>query len=268
MVILTHFAYYLAWATQNGTAMSATSALIVDDSATARLMLCRVLESMDIQVKQANSGEQALRMLASELPDVIFLDHMMPGLDGFQTLKHLKASSLTATIPVFMYTSQNALKYHEEAKSLGAAGVITKQIERDKLYVMVERASIQRELDPAQTVNGDWSQPSLSGGPPKSTVTNIVPLRGKSAKHQHFVKEIHGLQGQIAELRKQLSESRQQMQQKQRRLLYGAIFFATLFGTYTLLHSAHQSQFIQNLEHQLLQSQQTLRELISAMGVE
>jgi len=63
----------------------------------------------------------------------------MPGMDGFETLKVIKGRPDTKNIPVIMYTSQHAHKYYEEAHALGAAGVISKQVDRDKLYLMINR---------------------------------------------------------------------------------------------------------------------------------
>ncbi|MBK8973707.1 MAG: response regulator [Hahellaceae bacterium] len=124
-------------------------ALIVDDSATARIMLARVLNTMEIDSRQAKSGEEALQMIKSDQPNLIFLDHLMPGMDGFQTLRVIKSNPSTRNIPVIMYTSQNAPKYQEEARVLGAYGVITKQVDRNQLYLLVEKAFMQRELENA-----------------------------------------------------------------------------------------------------------------------
>ena len=107
-------------------------ALIVDDSATARIMLARVLNSMEIESRQVKSGEEALQALTTDHPNLIFLDHLMPGMDGFQTLKALKSNPDTRNIPVIMYTSQSAPRYQEEARTLGASGVITKQVDRNQ----------------------------------------------------------------------------------------------------------------------------------------
>lgn len=94
---------------------------------------------MGIHCEQACSGEDALSQLAWFHPDYIFLDHLMPGMDGFETLKRIKAEEKTRHVPVIMYTSQHAHNYYEEAHRLGAAGVISKQIDRDKLYLMLDR---------------------------------------------------------------------------------------------------------------------------------
>lgn len=111
-------------------------ALIVDDSSTARIILSRVLAKIDVPSKGVATAEAALETLAQdqERPDVIFLDHLLPGMDGFQALRELKRQPHTRDIPVFMYTSQGADQYIEEARALGAAGVIGKQMDREQLY--------------------------------------------------------------------------------------------------------------------------------------
>lgn len=119
--------------------MSQISALVVDDSSTSRMLLTKILKKMEVHCEQATSGEDAISQLGWYHPDFIFLDHMMPGMDGFETLKALKQNPETKHIPVIMYTSQHAHRYYEEAHQLGAAGVISKQIDRDKLYLMLNR---------------------------------------------------------------------------------------------------------------------------------
>jgi len=119
--------------------VSEINALVVDDSSTSRMLLTKILRKMDIHCEQASSGEDAISQLSWYHPDFIFLDHIMPGMDGFETLKVIKGRPDTKNIPVIMYTSQHAHKYYEEAHALGAAGVISKQVDRDKLYLMINR---------------------------------------------------------------------------------------------------------------------------------
>lgn len=120
------------------------NALVVDDSSTSRMLLTKILQKMDIHCEQATSGEDAISQLTWFHPDFIFLDHLMPGIDGFETLRLIKSNPVTQHIPVIMYTSQHAHKYYEEAHSLGAAGVISKQIDRDKLYLMISRICLNK----------------------------------------------------------------------------------------------------------------------------
>ena len=103
-------------------------ALIVDDSRTAREALGRVLRQHHIRVEMAASAEDALEILVRARPDVIFMDHLMPGMDGFQAVRAIKDNPATATIPIMMYTSQAGELYVGQARALGAVGVLPKQI--------------------------------------------------------------------------------------------------------------------------------------------
>mgnify|MGYP001248739291 FL=1 len=87
-----------------------------------------MLADQDLRVETAESAEAALLFLATHRPDVIFMDHMMPGMDGFQAVKAIKENPATATIPVMMYTSQSGELYVGQARALGAVGVLPKQI--------------------------------------------------------------------------------------------------------------------------------------------
>jgi CheY-like chemotaxis protein len=108
--------------------MSAKRALIVDDSKTAQLRLRKLLEHYDLQIDLAGSAEEALSYLTYRSPSVIFLDHLMPGMDGFEALKVIKANPHTATIPVVMYTSKSGDLYLGQARALGAIDVISKDV--------------------------------------------------------------------------------------------------------------------------------------------
>ena len=103
-------------------------ALIVDDSRSARVILSRMLEQHGLTVDTAESAEQALEYLQRNRPDVIFMDHLMPGMDGFQAVQAIKSDPLTATIPLMMYTSQEGELYVSQARALGAVGVLPKTV--------------------------------------------------------------------------------------------------------------------------------------------
>src|SRR5690349_24136314 len=111
-----------------GAVMGAKRALIVDDSKSARLFLARLLEKYELDVDNAESAESAIEYLSTHRPDVIFMDHMMPGMDGLQAVRAIKNDPRTATIPIMMYTSQEGELYLGQARALGAVGVLPKQI--------------------------------------------------------------------------------------------------------------------------------------------
>src|SRR5579871_6626068 len=108
--------------------MARKSALVVDDSKSARVILSRMLEKYDIEVNMAESAEQAIEYLKGNRPDAIFMDHLMPGMDGLQAVKAIKGNPQTAMIPIMMYTSQEGELYVGQARALGAMGVLPKQV--------------------------------------------------------------------------------------------------------------------------------------------
>jgi CheY-like chemotaxis protein len=108
--------------------MARKSALVVDDSKSARVILSRMLEKYDIEVDMAESAEQAIEYLKGNRPDAIFMDHLMPGMDGLQAVKAIKGNPQTAMIPIMMYTSQEGELYVGQARALGAMGVLPKQV--------------------------------------------------------------------------------------------------------------------------------------------
>jgi CheY-like chemotaxis protein len=108
--------------------MAGKRALVVDDSKSARVVLSRMLEKYGIAVDTAASAEDALEYLKSQRPDVVFMDHMMPGMDGLQAVKLIKANPDTATLPIMMYTSQEGELYVGQARALGAVGVLPKTV--------------------------------------------------------------------------------------------------------------------------------------------
>ena len=91
--------------------MSSKRALVVDDSKSARAFLARILERHEIAVDAAESAEAAIDYLTRNRPDVIFMDHMMPGMDGFQAVQTIKNNPRTSAIPILMYTSQEGDLY-------------------------------------------------------------------------------------------------------------------------------------------------------------
>ena len=102
--------------------MTALQTLVVDDSASARTVLKRLLERKGAKVDMTESGSQALDYLRDHRPDVIFMDHTMPGMSGLDAIKAMREDPSTAGIPVIMYTSQSDEHYYQLALDNPKAG--------------------------------------------------------------------------------------------------------------------------------------------------
>src|SRR5690606_26711803 len=120
--------------------MAIKNALLVDDSKVARFALSKLLESRNMEVNMAGSAEEALDFLKShDHPDVIFMDHLMPGMNGVEATKAIKGNPETAGIPIIMCTSKKSSSFTEEAKNFGIYSILTKPPQTDGLSLMLEQ---------------------------------------------------------------------------------------------------------------------------------
>jgi CheY-like chemotaxis protein len=145
--------------------MSSKRALVVDDSKSARAFLSRILERHEITVDAAESAEAAIDYLTRNRPDVIFMDHMMPGMDGFQAVQSIKNNPRTAAIPILMYTSQEGDLYLGQARALGAEGVLPKQIKQadvTKMLFQLQLVSDRRTREPTTFMPKDFGADASS----------------------------------------------------------------------------------------------------------
>jgi len=127
------------------------TALIVDDSALARHVLSQLLAKHAVIADTAPSAEMALEYLRQNRPDVVFMDHMMPGMDGFEALEAIKANPATATIPVMIYTSQEGDLYIGQARALGAFGVLPKELKPVEVTKVLEALHLISTSEDQQT---------------------------------------------------------------------------------------------------------------------
>lgn len=110
--------------------------LIIDDDAGIREVLSEGLVLQGFLATCASSGRQGLDLLKNERPDVIILDVMMPGLDGFQVCRTLKESPETSQIPIVFLTARAAPADVQRGLSLGADDYLSKPID---IYELADR---------------------------------------------------------------------------------------------------------------------------------
>ena len=96
-------------------------------------------EEMGYKVLVAMDGEEALSQLEHAKPDLILLDIMMPGIDGWETLTRLKRANETSEIPVIIFTAREHSRGHQKSAEMGAADYFRKPFEPDELIELVEK---------------------------------------------------------------------------------------------------------------------------------
>jgi DNA-binding response OmpR family regulator len=112
--------------------------LLVDDDAALRMLYRFNLQASGVSVVEAEDGESALRLLADELPDVVLLDVMMPGLDGWAVAERLREDERTRSLPVIFITALAEEEARVRGLALGAAGYLVKPFNPATLAEQVE----------------------------------------------------------------------------------------------------------------------------------
>lgn len=119
--------------------------LIVDDSPTETFTLKSMLEAKGFEVLEAENGADGVALAREELPDVVLMDIVMPGLNGFQATRQLTKDAKTAHIPVIIVTTKDQETDKVWGQRQGAKGYLVKPVTEDQLA-----QTIQSVIDEAQ----------------------------------------------------------------------------------------------------------------------
>ncbi len=111
--------------------------LVVDDSTTLLSLIKGVLTVNKYEVITAESGAAAIETAYNDFPDLILLDIMMPGMDGFETCKILKSNEITANIPVIFLTAKTSKQDIVEGLECGGVDYITKPFDNKELLARI-----------------------------------------------------------------------------------------------------------------------------------
>ncbi|WP_426152949.1 response regulator [Pseudomonas sp. DC3000-4b1] len=148
--------------------------LIVDDEPQNLALLHGALDDAGYRVLVAMDGAGALQRLEKRHPDLILLDALMPGLDGFQTCRAIKADDAFADIPVLFMTALTESNHVIEGFSAGAVDYVTKPIDCQELLARVAaHLRTARRLRAAHSI-------------PRSTAPNLQSLEGKHHLAKRF----------------------------------------------------------------------------------
>ncbi|MBU0502273.1 MAG: response regulator [bacterium] len=113
--------------------------LVVDDSKMMLKVATDVLSGLGHEVKSAESGEAGLKIAQEEKLDLILLDLMMPGLDGYETCKQFKEDDSAKSVPVIMLTALNDQEAVSKSMEVGAVDYIAKPFEPATLQAKVKK---------------------------------------------------------------------------------------------------------------------------------
>lgn len=118
--------------------------LIIEDEKLIIVSTQMVLEAAGFRVESATNGEDGIAKAKSLAPDLVLLDIMMPGIDGWETLTRLKRDAATSNIPVIIFTAREHARGHQKSAEMGAADYFRKPFEPDELIELVEKHVSQK----------------------------------------------------------------------------------------------------------------------------
>lgn len=116
------------------------SVLVIEDTGDNRQIIRDLLGSAGFEVLEAVTGEAGLGMIAEFRPDVVIMDVQLPGIDGLEATRRLKADPLSANIPVIAVTSYSMQGDEEKCRAAGCDDYIAKPFRPRLLLELVERA--------------------------------------------------------------------------------------------------------------------------------
>jgi twitching motility two-component system response regulator PilH len=135
-------------------AREGTKVLIIDDSPTVLAALKRMLRSAGYVTVEALDGERGVELAREERPDLIFLDIMLPGMNGFAALRMMRRDAVAKTIPIIMMSGNEQATEQFYAQRIGADDFMKKPFSRFEVFARIERL-----LDPDLVPR----RPALSG---------------------------------------------------------------------------------------------------------
>lgn len=126
--------------------MTAFTILIVDDEILNRKLLETLLQPQGYRTVSVDGGENALASVAQQAPDLILLDVMMPGMNGYEVASILKADTATSNIPIIMVTALSDRRARLDGLEAGAEEFLNKPFDRDELWLRVRNLLRLKEM--------------------------------------------------------------------------------------------------------------------------
>lgn len=120
-------------------AREGTRVLIVDDSSTIVTVLKRMLQQSGYLTLEAGDAEKGVEIALAERPDIIFLDIVLPGMNGFAALRMLRREASTKDIPIIMMSGNEQATEQFYAQRIGADDFMKKPFSRAEVFVRIER---------------------------------------------------------------------------------------------------------------------------------
>jgi twitching motility two-component system response regulator PilH len=164
-------------------AKDGTRVLVIDDSPTIVALLKRMLEQSGYTALEAIDAETGVALALSVVPDLIFLDIVLPGMNGFEALRRLRRDPITKTVPIIMISGNELATEQFYAQRIGADDFMKKPFSRSEVFARIEKLLdadkvIRRRVAPVATIHAVASNPVAA---PAADAPAVEPAVATSA---------------------------------------------------------------------------------------
>lgn len=139
-------------------ARKGTRALIIDDSATMVAAIKKMLQSVNYVTYEAMDAESGVELARREKPDLIFLDIVLPGMNGFAALRHMRKDPLTRHIPIIMISGNEQATEEFYAKRIGADDFMKKPFSRHEVFAHIEELLDDNQIPRRKGIGKEQAQ--------------------------------------------------------------------------------------------------------------
>jgi twitching motility two-component system response regulator PilH len=150
-------------------------ALIIDDSPTVVAALRKVLRSAGYQTREALDAEHGLVLIEQDPPELIFLDIILPGMNGFGALRAIRKNPATQHIPVIMISGNEHATEQFYANRIGADDFMKKPFSRFEIFARIDNL-LDEQLIPRRKVDASASQETLTAPEPAEGTSFTPPV--------------------------------------------------------------------------------------------
>ena len=156
------------------------TALIVEDEPEANKLLSMLVQLRGYTTESAFTGSEALEKVRNRPPDVVFLDLMLPDLDGYEVCRALKSSDTTSQVPIVIVTARIAAENRIESFHAGADDYVPKPYTPDQIFEALDQSNAHRRDSTASRIEGEVV---LDGRDDGETLRRLARLRGLLLAH-------------------------------------------------------------------------------------
>jgi DNA-binding response OmpR family regulator/anti-anti-sigma regulatory factor len=194
--------------------------LVVDDDPVNLKVLSQALAGQSFSIAVATDGEMALEQVRHELPDLILLDAVMPGMDGFEVCRRLKADPATQEIPVIFMTALAEITNRIRGFNLGAVDYVTKPFEREELLARVNthlalRAAVKVLSDRNEELQREVEERASAQAALASTVQQLRLAQADIASTTEELRRAKGaLEVEVARRTEELRETNHRLERE------------------------------------------------------